>query len=88
VFQEEQKERVKNMKHFSITVKIDCPVRELVVVDTIGNYITKSGLLLAITKENDDNVFCLEFCIDTNSAIGKEIEKNILSLLQYIVVGL
>ena len=78
------------MKNYSITVKIDDPVRELVVVDTIGNYIARNniGCLNAITKETDDQVFCLEFSINTDSILGREVEKNILSLLQYIVVGL
>jgi hypothetical protein len=76
------------MKTYSILVKIDNPVAEAVITDTLTAYIARQGgEVLGITKEGE-SVFCFEFSILTIKAQDREAEKNILSLLQYIVVGL
>jgi hypothetical protein len=92
VFQEEQKERVKIMKHYSITVKIDNPVADLLICGPVSMELSRGNIagceLVAITKESEEQVFCVEFCVNTHNILGREVERNVLVLLQAIVVGL
>lgn len=83
-----ERESKKNMRHYSILVKIDNLISEIVFMETLPTYIDwQGGEVLGITKE-DENIFCFEFAIYETLMLDEEVKKNIFSLLQHFVVGL
>ena len=80
------------MKTYSITVKINDSVDDLLIRGPVTMELSRGGIagceLVAITKESEDQVFCVEFCVNTHNNLGREVERNVLVLLQAIVVGL
>lgn len=76
------------MKNYSVLVKIGCVVSEM-LIKTIFPCCLKisGGAFIALTKEYDD-VFCVEFSLNTETCMFKEIERDILALLGHIVVGI
>lgn len=80
------------MKHYSVTVKINDSVDDLLIRGPVTMELSRGSMagceLIAITEESEEQVFCVEFYVNTNNNLGREIEKNVLILLQAIVVGL
>lgn len=80
------------MKHYSVTVKINDSVDDLLIRGPVTMELSRGSIvgceLIAITKESEEQVSCVEFCVNTNNNLGREVERNVLILLQAIVVGL